>query len=325
MTLIFWIGFLALIGTLLALDLGVFHKHDSEPSTKDALRWTLIWVLVGVSFSTFIYGAYSHHWFGIGLDATGQALMDGKTATINYLTGYVIEYSLSLDNIFVMAMIFGFFKVPGKYQHRVLFWGILGAIIMRAIMILAGTALVRAFDWTLYIFGAFLVFTALKMLFKGDDEVDPEHSWIVRYVRKIYPVSTKFDGHNFFTTLPDGRKAVTPLFLALVFIENTDVVFAVDSIPAIFAVTTDPFIVFTSNIFAIMGLRSLYFALSAMLSKFHLLKYSLVFVLAYVGVKMLVVKWVHIPAALSLGVIVTALSVGVVISLLVPPKADSKK
>lgn len=323
MTILFWIGFLALIGCLLALDLGVFHKQDSEPSTKDALRWTLIWVMVGISFSTFIYGAYNHHWFGIGLDAAGHAIMDGKLAAINYLTGYVIEYSLSLDNIFVMALIFGYFKVPGKYQHRVLFWGILGAILMRAGMILAGTALVRTFEWTLYFFGAFLVFTAFKMLFKNDEEVDPEHSWIVRWVRKIYPVSTQFDGRKFFTVLPDGRKAATPLFLALVFIENTDVVFAVDSIPAIFAVTTDPFLVFTSNIFAIMGLRSLYFALSAMLNRFHMLKYSLVFVLAYVGVKMLIIKLVHIPSLLSLGVIVGALSVGVVVSLLVPPKEDS--
>jgi tellurite resistance protein TerC len=320
MTILFWIGFLALIGCLLALDLGVFHKKDTEPSTKEALRWTLVWVAVGVAFSGFIFGAYNGHWFGIGLDSMGLALLDGKTAAINYLTGYVVEYSLSLDNIFIMAMIFGFFKIPGKYQHRVLFWGILGAIVLRAVMILAGTALVRAFDWTLYVFGAFLVFTAVKMLFKGDDEVDPEHSWIVRQVHKMYPISPNLDGHKFFTRLPDGRKAATRLFLALVFIENTDVVFAVDSIPAIFAVTTDPFLVFTSNIFAIMGLRSLYFALSAMLSKFHLLKFSLVFVLGFVGVKMLIVKWVHIPPVASLAAIVTALALGVVASLLFPPK-----
>jgi len=323
MTILFWFGFLALIGCLLALDLGVFHKTDTEPTTKDALRWTVVWVLVGVAFSGFIYGAYDGHWFGIGMDATGIALTDGKTAAINYLTGYVVEYSLSLDNIFIMALIFGFFKIPGKYQHRVLFWGILGAIVLRAGMILAGTALVRAFDWTLYIFGAFLVYTAARMLFKADDEVDPEQSWIVRQVHKMYPVSSGLDGHKFFTRLPDGRKAVTRLFLALVFIENTDVVFAVDSIPAIFAVTTDPFLVFTSNIFAIMGLRSLYFALSAMLSKFHMLKYSLVFVLAFVGVKMLIIKWVHILPMVSLVAIVSALALGVIASLAFPPK-DAK-
>jgi len=318
---IFWIGFLSLIVVLLALDLGVFHKEDEEPNAKDALRWTFVWVTVGLAFAGFVYGAYSHHWFGIGMGADGKELLGGPTAAMNYVTGYLIEYSLSLDNIFVMSMIFAYFKVPGKYQHRVLFWGILGAIIMRAGMILAGTALVRTFEWTLYIFGAFLIITAAKMLFKGDEEVDPEHSWIVKAVRKVYPVSTEIDGHKFFTRLPDGRKAVTRLFLALLVVENTDVVFAVDSIPAIFAVTTDPFLVFSSNIFAIMGLRSLYFALNAMLNAFHLLKYSIVFVLFFVGVKMLIVKWIHFPAWVSLLVIVVSLAAGVVASRLFPAKA----
>jgi len=322
MTIIFWIGFIALIGCLLALDLGVFHKKDSEPNAKEALRWTLVWVAVGLAFSGFIFGAYSHHWFGIGLNSAGMALLDGKTAMLDYITGYLIEYSLSLDNIFVMAIIFGYFKIPGKYQHRVLFWGILGAIGMRAAMILAGTALVRTFEWTLYVFGLFLVFTAIKMLFKGDDEVDPEHGWIVRAVRKIIPVSSELHGNKFFAKLPDGRKAATRLFLALVVIENTDVVFAVDSIPAIFAVTTDPFLVFTSNIFAIMGLRSLYFALHAMLNMFHLLKYSIVFILAFVGVKMLIINWVHVTSAISLAVIVVSLTAGIVASRLIPPAPE---
>lgn len=324
MTIIFWIGFILLISMLLALDLGVFHKTDQEPSTKEALRWTLIWVLVGVFFSGFIYGAYNNHWFGIGLDDAGHVTSDGATAAIQYLTGYIIEYSLSLDNIFVMALIFGFFKIPGKYQHRVLFWGILGAIFMRAAMILAGTALVRHFDWTLYVFGAFLVFTAVRMLWKHDEDIDPEHSAVVRWVRRFYPVASELDGHRFFTRLEDGRTAVTRLFLALVLIENTDVVFAVDSIPAIFAVTTDPFLVFTSNIFAIMGLRSLYFALSAMLNQFQLLKYSLVFILAFVGIKMLIVDWIHISALLSLGVIIVALVAGVGASMWHRPTPSSQ-
>jgi len=325
MLIIFWVGFVAFIGCLLAMDLGLFHKKDSEPSAKEALHWTFVWVCVGLAFSGFIYGAYSHHWFGIGLNSAGQTLLDGKTATLNYITGYLIEYSLSLDNIFVMALIFTYFKIPGKYQHRVLFWGILGAIILRASMILAGTALVRAFDWTLYVFGAFLVFTAVKMLFKGDDDVDPEHGILIRTMHKFYPVSSELDGNKFFTRLFDGRKAVTRLFVTLIVIENTDVVFAVDSIPAIFAVTTDPFLVFTSNIFAIMGLRSLYFALNAMLNAFHLLKYSIVFILGFVGVKMLIVKWVHIPSAVSLAVIVVALALGVIASRLIPVSVEDKK
>jgi len=316
MTILLWLSFILFIGLLLALDLGVFHRNDREPSAKDALRWTLIWIFVGLSFAVFIYGAYSYHWFGIGLGSAGAALLDGRTAAVNYLTGFVIEYSLSLDNIFVMALIFNYFKIPVQYQHRVLFWGILGAIVMRAAMILAGTALVRSFDWVLYVFGVFLVFTAVKMLFKGEEDIDPEHSWIMRWVRKVIPISSEISGHHFFIRDGSGRRVATRLFLALIFIENTDVVFAVDSIPAIFAVTTDPFLVFTSNIFAILGLRSLYFALSAMLSRFYLLKYSLVFILAYVGVKMLIVKWVHFSAMVSLTIIIGALAVGVIASLL---------
>jgi tellurite resistance protein TerC len=333
--MIFWIGFLAFIGCLLALDLGVFHKTDEEPDTKSALRWTLVWVLVALAFSGFIYGAYSHHWFGIGLGPNGLPPLGlnglpldpataGKTAAMDFITGYLIEYSLSLDNIFVIAMIFTFFKIPGKYQHRALFWGIIGAIVLRGALILAGTALVSRFEWVLYLFGFFLVFTAIKMLFKGDEEIDPEHSWIVKGVRKFYPVSPVLVNNHFFTKLPDGRKAVTRLFLALVLIENTDLIFALDSIPAIFAVTKDPFIVFTSNIFAILGLRSLFFALSAMLNKFHLLKYSIVAVLGFVGVKMLVVYFeIHISSPISLTVIVTSLTLGVVASLAFPPKTTS--
>lgn len=316
MSILFWFGFLTIIFGLLALDLGVFHKQDAEPSAREALGWTFVWVLVAVAFAGFIYGAYDRHWFGIGLDGTGAVIASGREAALQYLTGYLIEYTLSMDNIFVIALIFGFFHVPPRYQHRVLFWGILGAIVMRGAMIIAGAALVARFTWIIYVFGAFLVFTALKMLFSGDEKVDPEHSWVIKTTKRFFPVTHAFDGHNFFTRLPNNRRAATPLFLALVFIENTDVLFAVDSIPAIFAITIDPFIVFTSNIFAIMGLRSLYFALQAMLNRFHLLKYSLVFILAFVGLKMLITYFdVHISASVSLGVIAVALSLGVVASL----------
>mgnify|MGYP000959684183 CR=1 FL=1 len=316
MSILFWFGFLTIIFGLLALDLGVFHKQDAEPSAREALGWTFVWVLVAVAFAGFIYGAYDRHWFGIGLDGTGAVIASGREAALQYLTGYLIEYTLSMDNIFVIALIFGFFHVPPRYQHRVLFWGILGAIVMRGAMIIAGAALVARFTWIIYVFGAFLVFTALKMLFSGDEKVDPEHSWVIKTTKRFFPVTHAFDGHNFFTRLPNNRRAATPLFLALVFIENTDVLFAVDSIPAIFAITIDPFIVFTSNIFAIMGLRSLYFALQAMLNRFHLLKYSLVFILAFVGLKMLITYFdVHISASVSLGVIAAALSLGVVASL----------
>lgn len=316
MTLIFWIGFVAVIGGLLALDLGVFHKDDAEPSARSALRWTFVWVVLALIFTGFVYGAYSHHWFGIGLNAAGAVKTSGHEAALQFLTGYLIEYTLSMDNIFVIALIFSFFQIPPRYQHRVLFWGILGAIFMRAVMILAGAALVTRFSWIMYIFGAFLIFTAIKMLFSGDEKVDPEHSWVIKLTKKFFPVTHELDGNHFFTRLADGGRAATPLFLALVFIENTDLLFAVDSIPAIFAITTDPFIVFTSNIFAIMGLRSLYFALQAMLNRFHLLKYSLVFILAYVGVKMLIVYFgIHIPALASLGVIAAALGLGVLASL----------
>ncbi|OPZ60510.1 MAG: Inner membrane protein alx [Deltaproteobacteria bacterium ADurb.Bin510] len=316
MTVIFWIGFIVIIGGLLALDLGVFHKEDAEPSARSALRWTLVWATLALIFTGFVYGAYSHHWFGIGLAADGHVATRGGEAALQYLTGYLIEYTLSMDNIFVIALIFGFFQIPPRFQHRVLFWGIMGAIVMRGVMILAGAALVTRFSWIMYVFGAFLIFTAIKMLFSGDEKVDPEHSWVIKLTKKFFPVTHELDGNHFFTKLESGKWAATPLLLALVFIENTDLLFAVDSIPAIFAITTDPFIVFTSNIFAIMGLRSLYFALQAMLNRFHLLKYSLVFILAYVGVKMLIVYFgIHIPALASLGVIAAALGAGVLASL----------
>jgi tellurite resistance protein TerC len=257
---------------------------------------------------------YRHHWLGMGV-GPGHA-QSGRAAAIQFFTGYLIEKSLSLDNIFVIALIFSYFKVPDKYQHRVLFWGILGALIMRGAMIAAGVALITRFSWAVYVFGGFLIFTALRMLVGGDEAPDLEQNRLVRWTRKLYPVSEKLDGHSFFTRLADGKRAITPLFLVLLLVESSDVIFAVDSIPAIFAVTVDPFLVFTSNIFAILGLRSLYFVLARLIDKFHFFKLSLVVVLAYVGFKMVVSHHLHIPSWISLIVIVGVLLLGVIASLI---------
>lgn len=313
MEITLWIGFIALVIFLLVLDLGVFHKKDHVISVKEALLWTGFWIVLALLFGIFIYYAYEDHFFGIAIDS--HSINSGNDALLKYYTGYIIEKSLSLDNIFVIALIFSYFGVPLQYQHRVLFYGILGALVFRAIMIIAGSALIQNFSWMIYVFGGILIITAVKMLFSNHEEVDPEKNFLVKLAKKIFPVSEKIEGHNFFTKI-NGKTAITPLFLVLVVIENTDVIFAVDSIPAIFAVTTDPFIVFTSNVFAILGLRSLYFALAAMMNKFKYLKISLVFILAYVGVKMLLSNFYHIPTLISLGIIIAAISIGITVSLI---------
>ena len=321
----FWIGFIALVCLMLALDLGVFNKNDHEIGTREALRWTGVWVTVSLLFNVFVYFAYEHHWLGIG-HVNGWPQSDGWDAALNFFTGYLVEKSLSLDNIFVMALIFKSFAIPRLLQHRVLFWGILGALVMRGVMIGAGAALVMRFSWVMYIFGAFLVYTALKMHFAGDEHeeaIDPDKHRLVVLARKLFPVSPGLDGHKFFTRI-DGRLAITPLLLVLLIIESTDLLFAVDSIPAIFAITTDPFLVFTSNILAILGLRSLYFALAAMMAQFRHLKTSIIFVLGFVGVKMLVVDFLHVPSWLSLLIILSALAVGVLASHLLP-EAEADK
>jgi tellurite resistance protein TerC len=316
-----WFLFLLLILSLLFLDLGVFHKQDKVINAKEAILWTIFWVFLALLFNVFIYYAYSHNWLGIGLSET--ALKSGKDAALKFFTGYIIEKSLSLDNIFVIAMIFSYFKVAGKYQHRVLFWGILGALILRGVMILAGTALIQRFDWMIYVFGGFLIFTAIKMLFAGDEEIEPEKNILIKVARKFFPVSPSFEGQKFFTTI-NGKKAITPLFLVLLIIESTDLLFAVDSIPAIFAVTTDPFIVFTSNVFAILGLRSLYFALAALIDQFRYLKLSLVFVLAYVGMKMILSHHYPISTTVSLGIIGAILCAGVAASMFASRKDEAE-
>jgi len=297
---------------MLALDLGVFHRHAHVISIREALAWTGLWVALALVFNVAVYFLYERHWLGIGLEL-GHALT-GRQAALQFFTGYLIEKSLSLDNVFVMALIFTYFVVPAVHQHRVLFWGVVGALVMRAAMILAGVALIRRFEWIVYVFGGLLLLTAVKMLVVRHDNLDPDKNPLVRFARRLYPVSTVFDGKRFFTTL-DGKRAMTPLFLVLLIVESTDLLFAVDSIPAIFAITTDPFLIFTSNVFAILGLRSLYFALAGMMHRFRYLKMSLVFVLAFVGVKMILAHHHPMPTVVSLAVIVGILGVGIVASL----------
>jgi tellurite resistance protein TerC len=314
-------GFLAMVVTFLALDLGVFHRTPHVVRTREALAWTGIWVTTALLFSVVLYFMYQGHWFGIGrdvpqLDGTILATVEGREAVKQYLTGYVVEYSLSMDNVFVIALIFSYFGVPALYQHRVLFWGILGALVMRGIMIAVGGALIAKFHWTTYIFGIFLILTAAKMAFSSDGHKDLGANPVVRIVRRLYPIAPHYDGMHFFTQW-QGRRAATPLLLALVVVEFTDLIFAVDSIPAIFAVTADPFIVLTSNVFAILGLRSLYFALAALIDKFQYLKPSLIAVLAFVGVKLLLVKTPYkIDTGVSLLVVVGILAAGIAVSII---------
>ena len=304
-----WIGFLVLVVVMLALDLGVFHRKPHVISTTEALAWTAFWVVLALAFNAGVFFIYKHNWLGIG------ATLSGSQAALQFFTGYLIEKSLSLDNIFVIALIFAYFRVPLMYQHRVLFWGVVGAVVMRGVMIAAGAVLIARFDWIVYVFGALLILTAARLLVARHDNIEPDKNLAVRLARRFYPVTPDYEGQRFFTHL-NGQPAVTPLLLALLMVETTDVFFAIDSIPAIFAITRDPFLVFTSNIFAILGLRSLYFALAAVMEKFRFLKKSLVFVLAFVGVKMILSHHHPIPTGVSLAIIVGILSVGVLASII---------
>ncbi len=306
-----WIIFIAFILVFLALDLGVFNKENHVIKTKEASIWTAIWVTVALSFSGVIYWLFSS---GLVDNPTG---LSPSNAVLKYVTGYLIELSLSVDNIFVIAVIFSSFKIPPIYQHRVLFWGILGAIVFRALMILFGVALITRFEWIIYVFGVFLLYTAFKMLKGEDEEFDPKKSFVFRQLKKIYPITGTIQGDEFFVKRM-GIKAATPLFVALIVIELTDILFALDSIPAILAITADPFLVFSSNILAIMGLRSMYFLISRMLEKFRFINYSLVVILAFVGLKMLLSHQLHLPEWVSLTVITVALVGGIIASLVIP-------
>lgn len=310
-----WIGFIAVVIIFLALDLGVFHKNDHVIKSKEAGIWTAIWVSVALGFSGVIYWLFSA---GLVDNPTG---LTPSNAVLKYITGYLIELSLSIDNVFVIAVIFSSFKIPALYQHRVLFWGILGAIVFRGLMILFGVALINKFEWIIYVFGVFLLFTAFRMLKADDHASDPKKSWLFRQLKKIMPITTERHGHDFFIRRM-GVTAATPLFVALIVIELTDVLFALDSIPAILAITSDPFIVFSSNILAILGLRSMYFLISRMLQKFRYINYSLVVILAFVGLKMLFSHQIELPEWVSLTVIAVSLIAGIVASLVISDKND---
>jgi tellurite resistance protein TerC len=299
-----WTGFNLFVLAMLALDLGVFHRKSHVVSLKESLAWTVVWVALALLFNLGVWH------FG------------GSEKAVRFLTGYVIEKSLSVDNVFVFALLFSYFAVPPVYQHKVLFWGILGALLMRAAMIGAGAALITKFAWIIYVFGGFLIVTGIKMIVKREEEIHPERNPVVRWFKKLMPVTADYRGDKFFVR-ENGVRMATPLFVVLLLVEVSDVIFAVDSIPAIFAVTTDPFIVYTSNVFAILGLRSLYFALAGVMDKFHYLKIGLGVVLTFVGVKMILAHtaW-KIDTHLSLGVIVVILTASVVCSLLKPRRIE---
>jgi len=306
-----WILFLLFIGGMVALDLGVFHRRDRVVTLRSALGWSSLWISMAMVFLVFVYHLYENNYSWASMPTEH---MDGRSAAMQFLMGYLLEYSLSLDNVFVIAMILSYFRVPLILQHRVLFWGILGAVVLRGIMIALGVALIHRFEWITYVFGAFLLYSAARMLMIRQETVEPAENPLVKLAQRLIPVADKFHGHHFVVRV-DGKLMATPLLLALLLVESSDVMFAVDSIPAIFAVTRDPFIIFTSNIFAILGLRSLYFILAAYMVKFRYLKQSLVFVLAYVGVKMIISNHFDIPDLASLSIIFGILLVGVLASV----------
>lgn len=301
-----WLIFNVFVLGMLALDLGVFNRKSHTISIKEAVTWTLVWITLAMIFNGLVY------------------LWHGPTAAIQYLTGYLIEKSLSIDNIFVFIMIFSYFQVPSQYQHRVLFWGVLGALILRAALILVGATLINTFHWIIYIFGAFLVFTGIKMAVHKEEEVHPDDNPMVKLVRKLIPVTGEYHGNHFF--IKQGAKWVaTPLLLVLVVIETSDVVFAFDSIPAIFAITTDAFLVYTSNVFAILGLRSLYFLLAGVMEKFRYLKFGLSVILTFVGAKMLLgAAGMEIPIWISLVVILGVLLITILLSMLIPVRPQQE-
>jgi TerC family integral membrane protein len=299
-----WGVFLALILGMLAVDLGVIHRKEHRVGLREALFWSVVWTIIALLFNLWIYRAW------------------GSKPGLEFLTGYIIERSLSFDNIFVFVVIFNYFAVPAEYQHRVLFWGIVGALFSRGLFIGMGTALLTRFEWLMLVFGAFLVYTGINILRQKETEVHPEKNPVLRLFQRFVPLTSHYHGKRFFVRR-EHRTLATPLMLVLVVVEATDVVFAVDSIPAVFGVTRDPFIVFTSNIFAILGLRALYFLLAGLMHKFHYLSYGLGLVLIFVGAKMLVQRWYDIPVELSLAIVLGVLTVSIVVSLLrpAPPEA----
>ena len=315
-----WIAFLIIVFILLSIDLTILSraKHKT-PRFKDSLKQSLIWVSVGLLFSGGIYALYENDFMGFGTN------MSGKDASLQYLTGYLIELALSVDNLFVIALIMAYFKIPSQYQHKILFWGIIGVVLMRGLMITVGFALIQAFSWINYLFGAILIYSAYKMAVTDESkEVNFDESWVTRFIKKFMPVTHTFDKGDFFIKV-DGKTTATTLFVALLVVESTDVLFAFDSVPAVFSVTKDPFLVFSSNIFAILGLRALYFVLASSMEKFQYLETALIAILGFIGLKMLLEDVVHIPVGISLSVVATLLIGGVVASLYVRKKHAKKK
>jgi tellurite resistance protein TerC len=304
-----WVGFNVFVLAMLAIDLGVFHRSAHEVSVKEAAIWSAVWVALALGFN---YGLYRFM---------------GEQAGLEFLAGYLIEKALSVDNIFIFVLIFSYFQVPPKYQHRVLFWGILGALIMRGVMIGLGAYLIHRFAWILYVFGAFLVWTGYRMARQDERAIEPEANPVIRLVRRLVPVTGTYHGSSFFIREPAARPGAssrieaTPLFVVLALVETTDLIFAVDSIPAVFAVTRDPFLVYSSNVFAILGLRALYFLLSGIIDKFRYLKFGLSVGLIFVGAKMLLADVYKVPIGLSLGLIALVIMASVIASLLWPPRA----
>jgi tellurite resistance protein TerC len=310
-----WIGFNVFVLLLLALDLGVFHRKAHAVSMKEALTWSIVWITLSLLFNLVIYLFWDKM-------VPNSSYTNGEAA-LAFLTGYLIEKSLSVDNIFVFILIFSFFAVPDQYQHRVLFWGILGALIMRGLLILIGATLLETFHWIIYVFGAFLIFTGIRMARHQDEELKPDQNPIVKFFRRFVPVTENFEDDKFFLRRA-GRLFATPLFLVLLVVESTDLVFAVDSIPAIFAVTRDPFIVYTSNVCAILGLRALYFLLANVMHQFQYLKLGLSVVLTFIGIKMVIVDLYHIPVGASLAVVASVLTISILASLW-KTKSDARK
>ncbi len=302
---VLWGGFNLLVLALLALDLGVFHRKDHKITVKEGLLWSIIWILVALAFNAVVY------------------FWRGQQIALQFFTGYLIERSLSIDNIFVFLLIFTYFRVPDEYQYKVLFWGILGALIMRGLFIGIGVALISLFHWVIYIFGAFLIITGIRMGLTKDKHIEPEKNPILKLVRKFLPISKNYVAGHFFTQIRGGLYA-TPLFVVLIVIETTDVVFAVDSIPAIFGITLDPFVVYSSNVFAILGLRAMYFAIAGLMDMFHYLKYGLSAILTFVGIKMLISGLYEMPDLLALGIIAALMSISILLSVFFPQKSKSE-
>ncbi|HUR36938.1 MAG TPA: TerC family protein [Terriglobales bacterium] len=299
--LTFWIAFNLFVVAMLALDLGIFHRKSHEVKFREALAWSGVWIALASAFAILVY------------------FWRGQQPGLEFVTGYLIELSLSVDNLFVFLVLFSYFKVPAEHQHKVLFWGIVGALIMRALFIVSGVALINRFHWIIYVFGVFLIYTGIKLAVQDETDIHPEKNPVLKWSRRVFPMTKDYEGGNFFV-VRDSKRMATPLFAVLLVVETTDLLFAVDSIPAILAITRDPFIVYTSNVFAILGLRSMYFALAGMMAVFHYLNYGLSAILVFIGAKMLASNYYKIPIMVALGVVAGLLALSIIASLLFPPK-----